>query len=122
VSTTGQAHVPGEWFRRHVTYRRLEAASIIHSATFIALLVCAFLAGSPQPYTFVFGFAHGVLFIVMGVVCVVAARYRMLPPQVVVAVIVFGSVGPFLGSIWFVRYDERRTRGDPSPAPGGAAD
>lgn len=91
-------------FRRHVTYTRLEIASIVHSAIFAALLVCAFLIGQPQPWTFIFGFTHGVLFIVMAAVCIVAARYRMLPAQVVVAVIVFGGIGPFLGSLWFIRY------------------
>ena len=95
-------------FRRHVTYMRLEVASIVHSTVFIALLVCAFLLGKPQPWTFVFGFVHGVVFMAMAVLVVIAARYRMLPSQVVVAVIVFGAVGPFLGSAWFVRYAGRR--------------
>jgi hypothetical protein len=100
-------------FRRHVTYTRLEIASIFHSAVFIALLVCAFVIGKPQPWTFIFGFTHGVLFVVMAVLCIAAARYRMLPSQVVVAVIVFGGVGPFLGSLWFIRYADRQ---QPPPA------
>ena len=102
-------------FRRHVTYTRLEIVSIAHSAIFIALLVCAFVIGKPQPWTFIFGFTHGVLFVVMAVVCIVAARYRMLPSQVVAAVIVFGGVGPFLGSLWFIRYADQR---QPPPADG----
>ncbi len=95
-------------FRRHFTYGRLEAASIFHSFVFAGLLVCAFLIGKPQPATFLFGFVHGVLFAVMCVVCVVAARYRVIAPQVAVAVIVFGGVGPFIGSIFFVRYADQR--------------
>jgi hypothetical protein len=91
-------------FRRHISYLRLEVASIVHSVVFIALLICAFVLGKPQPWTFMFGFTHGVMFAAMVVLVIVAARYRMLPPQVVVAVIVFGAVGPFLGSVWFVRY------------------
>ena len=100
---------PGErQFRRVVTYRRLEVASIFHSFVFACLLVCAFLIGKPQPATFIFGFVHGVLFMIMAVVCVVAYRYRMLSSEVVVAVIVFGGVGPFIGSAFFVRYADRR--------------
>jgi hypothetical protein len=44
----------------------------------------------------------------MCVVCVVAARYRVIAPQVAVAVIVFGGVGPFIGSIFFIRYADQR--------------
>ena len=102
-------------FRRHVTYTRLEIASIVHSAIFIALLVCAFLIGKPQPWTFIFGFTHGVMFVIMAVLAIVGARYRMLPSQVVVAVIVFGGVGPFLGSLWFIRYADQK---QPPPADG----
>jgi hypothetical protein len=102
------APAAGDGFRRHVTYTRLEIASIIHSVIFIGLLVAAFLAGKPQPWTFILGFTHGVLFVVMAVLCIVAARYRMLPSEVVVAVIVFGGIGPFLGSVWFIRYADQQ--------------
>jgi len=91
-----------------VTYRRLELASIVHSVVFIGLLVCAFVIGKPQPATFVLGFTHGALFMVMAAACIAAARYRMLPAEVVVAVIVFGGVGPFIGSAFFIRYAGRQ--------------
>ena len=97
-------------FRTHFTYGRLEAASIIHSVIFGALMVSAFLLGKPEPATFVFGFLHGVLFIVMAVVCGFAGAYGVLPPKVVVAVIVFGGAGPFIGSLWFIRYADERPR------------
>ena len=103
-----ERNLAAERFRRHVTYGRLEAASIFHSFVFAGLLVCAFLIGKPQPATFLFGFVHGVLFAVMCVVCIIAARYRVIAPQVAVAVIVFGGVGPFIGSIFFVRYADQR--------------
>jgi hypothetical protein len=32
-----------------VTFRRLEIVSFCHSTIYIALLVCAFVAGQPQP-------------------------------------------------------------------------
>jgi len=102
----------GDRFRRHFTYGRLEAASIFHSVIFAALMVSAFLLGKPEPATFVFGFLHGVLFIAMAVVCAFAGAYGVLPPKVVVAVIVFGAAGPFVGSLWFVRYADERPRSD----------
>jgi hypothetical protein len=102
----------GDRFRRHVTYGRLEAVSIIHSVIFAALMVSAFLLGKPEPATFVFGFLHGVLFIVMAVVCGFAGAYGVLPPKVVIAVIVFGGAGPFVGSLWFVRYADQRPQPD----------
>jgi len=102
-----------ERFRRHITYGRLEATSIFHSLVFAGLLVCAFLIGKPQPWTFLFGFVHGVLFAIMCVVCLAAARYRVIAPQVAVAVIVFGGVGPFIGSAFFVRYANRAPEAAP---------
>ena len=99
------AALPGrERFRRRFTYGRLEAASIVHSVIFAGLMICAFVLGKPEPATFVFGFLHGVLFIAMAVVCGFAGAYGVLPPKVVIAVIVFGAAGPFVGSLWFVRY------------------
>jgi hypothetical protein len=112
----------GDRFRRHVTYTRLEVASVVHSVIFAGLMVSAFLAGKPEPVTFVLGFAHGVLFIAMGALCVLAAVYGVLPPKVVVAVIVFGGVGPFVGSIWFVRYADQRPPVEPRPSAAAAPD
>ena len=103
-----QRTLAAERFRRHFTYGRLEATSIFHSFVFAGLLVCAFLIGKPQPWTFIFGFVHGVLFAIMCVVCITAARYRVVAPQVAVAVIVFGGVGPFIGTYFFIRYADQR--------------
>ena len=119
---TGAPRPAADRFRRHVTYTRLEVASIVHSVIFAGLMVSAFLAGKPEPLTFVLGFTHGVLFIVMGVLCVMAAAYGVVPPKVVVAVIVFGGVGPFVGSIWFVRYADQRSLADPRPNAAAASE
>ena len=59
---------------RFVTFRRLEVASFIHSFVYLALLVCAFALGKPQPETFILGLAHGLLWIGMSLVCIAAAR------------------------------------------------
>jgi hypothetical protein len=92
---------------RLVTFRRLEIVSFCHSAIYLALLIAAFVAGNPQPETFIFGLAHGVLWIGMSLVCIAAARARIIPFWLAVTVAVIGGIGPFAGSIGFVVADRR---------------
>ena len=93
---------------RLITFRRLEVASFSHSVVYLGLLVCAFALGSPQPETFVLGLGHGVLWIAMSLVCIAAARWRIIPFWLAVTVAVIGGLGPFAGSIGFVLADRRR--------------
>ena len=92
---------------RHVTFRRLEAVSFGHSAVYLSLLLCAFVLGNPQPETFVLGLAHGVIWIGMSLVCIAAARARIIPFWLAVTVAVLGGLGPFAGSVGFVLADRR---------------
>ncbi|MFZ0387873.1 MAG: hypothetical protein WAL22_19575 [Solirubrobacteraceae bacterium] len=98
-----------------VTFGRLEVASFVHSAIYTGLLVCAFALGSPQPETFWLGLGHGVLWIGMSLVCIAAARARIIPFWLAVTVAVLGGLGPFAGSIGFV-IQQRRDRRDPRVA------
>jgi hypothetical protein len=91
-----------------VTFRRLEAASFVHSAVYLALLVFAFVAGGPEPETFVLGLTHGVMWIAMSLVCIAAARVRIIPFWLAVTVAVIGGLGPFAGTIGFVVLERRR--------------
>ena len=93
---------------RLITFRRLEVASFSHSVVYLGLLVCAFALGNPQPETFVLGLGHGVLWIAMSLVCIAAARWRIIPFWLAVTVAVIGGLGPFAGSIGFVIADRRR--------------
>jgi hypothetical protein len=93
---------------RAVTFRRLEAASFTHSTVYLALLVCAFALGNPEPETFVLGLAHGLMWIGMSLVCIAAARLRVIPFWLAVTVAVLGGLGPFAGSIGFVAAERRR--------------
>jgi pilus assembly protein TadC len=70
---------------------------------YLALLICAFAAGSPQPLTFVLGLAHGLLWIFMSLACLAAARLRIVSLRLAVAVAVLGGIGPFFGSLQFIR-------------------
>jgi hypothetical protein len=94
---------------RAITFRRLEAVSFTHSTVYLALLVCAFALGNPEPETFVLGLAHGLLWIGMSLVCIAAARLRVIPFWLAVTVAVLGGLGPFAGSIGFVVAERRRS-------------
>ncbi len=85
-----------------ITFRRLETASFTHSTVYLALLVCAFVLGNPEPYTFVLGLTHGLLWIGMSLVCIWAAGKRIIPFWLAVTVAVLGGLGPFAGSIGFL--------------------
>jgi hypothetical protein len=98
-----------------VTFRRLEISSICHSIVYLGLLVCAFGLGKPEPETFWFGLSHGILWIVMSLVCIAAARARIIPFWLAVTVAVLGGLGPFAGSLGFLYADRHRDRTAPPP-------
>ncbi len=100
-----------------ITFRRLELASFTHSTIYLALLVCAFALGSPQPETFILGLAHGVMWIGMSLVCIAAARTRVIPFWLAVTVAVLGGLGPFAGSVGFIVAERRRARPERPSAP-----
>src|ERR1700742_1889956 len=102
-----------------ITIRRLEVGSFLHSAIYTGLLVCAFALGGPQPETFWLGLAHGVLWIAMSLICIAAARARVIPFWLAVTVAVLGGLGPFAGTIGFV-VQERRDRRERSAAVSAA--
>jgi hypothetical protein len=94
---------------RFITFRRLEFVSFFHSCVYGSLLICAFVLHNPQPETFIFGLAHGLIWIGMSLVCIAAARARVIPYWLAVTVAVLGGLGPFAGTIGFV-IEERRRR------------
>ena len=94
---------------RFITFGRLEAASFTHSIVYLALLICAFGLGKPEPETFILGLTHGLMWIGMSLVCIAAARAGVIPYWLAVTVAVLGGLGPFAGSIGFV-VAERRQR------------
>jgi hypothetical protein len=89
-------------------FTRLKWTSFTHSCIYTALLVCAFVAGKPQPATFVLGLTHGLLWIAMSLTCIVCVRLRIVPLRLAAAVAVLGGIGPFFGSYEFVREQHRR--------------
>ena len=104
-------------FRRVVTFGRLEVVSFIHSTVYLSLLVCAFALGNPEPATFILGLAHGLIWIGMSLVCIAAARVRVIPYWLAVTVAVLGGLGPFAGTIGFVVESRRRRQEGVSGLP-----
>ena len=92
-----------------LTFSRLKWTSFLHSLIYLALLLCAYAAGKPEPLTEALGWTHGVLWISMSLACMTAARGRIIPLRVAVAVAVLGGIGPFFGSLEFARAQRRRT-------------
>lgn len=90
-----------------LTFSRLKWASFTHSCVYLALLICAFAAGKPEPLTFALGLAHGLLWICMSLACILAARLRVVSLRLAVAVAVLGGIGPFFGSYEFIRQQRR---------------
>jgi hypothetical protein len=91
-----------------LTFTRLKWTSFAHSCVYLALLICAFAAGSPQPLTFVLGLTHGLLWIFMSLACLTAARLRVVTLRLAVAVAVLGGIAPFFGSFEFIREQRKR--------------
>jgi hypothetical protein len=91
------------------TFGALRALSFVHSAIYAALLLF-WLAPGFAPETLVFGWAHGLLWIAMSLLAIVAARHRTIPFWLAVTVAVVGGIGPFAGTIGFVVEERRRAR------------
>jgi hypothetical protein len=95
-----------------ITFTRLKYLSFAHSGVYLALLALWLSDGPATPRT-VLGWAHGVGWIGMSLLCIAAVRLRVIPLWLAVMVAVVGGVGPFAGSIGFI-VCERRAAG-----PGG---
>ena len=102
-------------FPSSITFARLEAVSFTHSLIYVALLLCAFAFGNPEPETFILGLSHGLLWIGMSLVCIAAARARVVPFWLAVTVAVLGGLGPFMGTLGFITESRRRNAGLASP-------
>src|SRR3954470_22008491 len=89
-----------------MSFRTLKYLSFTHSAIYTCLLILA-IAGTADNVKFVLGWAHGIGWIVMSLLCIDAVRRRTIPLWLGVMVAVVGGVGPFAGSAGFV-YQERR--------------
>src|SRR3954453_20238903 len=89
-----------------MSFTTLKHLSFTHSAIYCGLLLCWAL-GLDGPKLW-FGWGHGVGWIAMSILCLIALRARIIPLWLAVMVIIVGGVGPFAGSIAFVVCERRR--------------
>ena len=90
-----------------LTFGRLKRLSFTHSAIYSVLLTVWLVPGLHLE-EFVFGLAHGVGWLVMCVLSILALRAGVIPLRLAVAIAVIGGVGPFVGSWEFVQEEHRR--------------
>ncbi len=98
-----------------LSFPTLKALSFTHSTIYVCLLVVWLVPGLARGET-VFGLAHGVGWICMVALALLALRARVIPLRTTFAVTVLGGIAPFFGSWEFVREGRRRD------GPGGHAD
>lgn len=89
------------------SFRLLEAMSFTASAIYAGLLVF-WLGPQVDAATLVLGWAHGLLWIAMSLLCLIAVRRGTIPFWLAVTVVVIGGIGPFAGTIGFVVESRRR--------------
>jgi len=107
-----------------LSFQALKRLSFTHSAIYTCLLVAWLIPGLAAAEN-VFGFAHGIGWICMVLLILLALRARVVPLRTAFAVSVLGGLAPFFGSYEFVRESRRRSGPDaradaasaaPSPA------
>ena len=95
--------------KRILTFNRLKWLSFTHSGIYVGLLIFWAIPERQGIQAF-FGWAHGIGWIVISLLVIVAVRHRVLPLWLAVMVAVVGGVGPFAGSAAFVFEQRRRAR------------
>ena len=91
-----------------MTFRQLKYLSFAHSAIYVTLLTVWLVPGLAGA-ELVFGWAHGIGWIVMSLLCIDAVRRRVLPLWLGLMVAVVGGVGPFAGTIGFIVQERRQS-------------
>ncbi len=91
-----------------MTFRQLKYLSFAHSAIYVTLLTVWLVPGLAGA-ELVFGWAHGVGWIVMSLLCIDAVRRRVIPLWLGLMVAVVGGFGPFAGTIGFIVQERRQS-------------
>ena len=90
-----------------MSFEQLKLLSFAHSAIYLTLLTVWLVPGLEGAET-VFGWSHGIGWILMSLLAIDAVRRRVIPLWLGVTVAVIGGIGPFAGSAGFVLHDRRR--------------
>ena len=90
-----------------MTFQQLKYLSFAHSAIYLTLLTVWLVPGLAGA-ELVFGWAHGIGWIVMSLLCIDAVRRRVIPLWLGLMVAVVGGFGPFAGTIGFIVQERRQ--------------
>jgi hypothetical protein len=96
---------------RVLEFRTLKYLSFTHSAIYLTLLTVWIVPGL-HGAEMVFGWMHGIGWIVMSLLVIAALRKRIIPAWLAVTVAVVGGVGPFAGTAGFLVEDRRREQAE----------
>ena len=88
------------------SYPLLRACSFTHSAIYLTLLTLVAIPGHQGAQT-VFGWGHGIGWIAMVCLSLLALRRRTISLTMAALIAIGGAVGPFMGSAAFVVLDRR---------------
>jgi hypothetical protein len=92
---------------RLTSFTFLRGLSFTNSVVFTALLLFWLWPGF-HPEEFAFGLTHGLMWIALSLLSLLAVRRRTIPFWLAVVVTVIGGLGPFAGSAGFVVEQRRR--------------
>ena len=87
-----------------ITRERIKAASFAHSAVYLVLLFAWAMPGF-DTLNMLCGWGHGLGWFAMCALAVEGLRRRLIDIRLAVAIAVIGAVGPFIGTIEFIRQD-----------------
>jgi hypothetical protein len=90
-----------------VTFEQLKFLSFTHSAIYLTLLTVWLVPGLERAER-IFGWAHGIGWILMSLLAIDAVRRRVIPLWLGVTVAIIGGIGPFAGSAGFIVHERRR--------------
>jgi hypothetical protein len=96
---------------RLLSFNHMMVLSITHSILFTGLMICAFVLDHPEPATFIFGFTHGVLYMIIAVLAAIAAKLKTISLTTALVVIILGAFGPYFGTFDFLREWSAKRRG-----------
>lgn|GEM_PF-1286780 len=95
--------------QRQRAFRGLEGLSFVHSLIYAALITI-WIVGGAASARYILGWAHGLMWILMSLLIIFAARKLVVSFRLAVLVVVIGGLGPFAGTAGFLLEDRSRKR------------
>ena len=100
-----------------LSFNTLKRLSFAHSGAYLILLAVWLIPGLALAER-IFGFTHGIGWILMVLFVLLALQARVLGLRLAFAVAVLGAIAPFFGSWEFLREQRRRDAAEAGGQPG----